>query len=86
MDRIDHLYFVNCSRISIKDETRIKATNEEATTWEDERRDPMSSVRFISLWTPAYVETSPGTQFYLKHIFPYCRHESFWIYQNHFDI
>jgi len=49
MDRIDPLYFVNCSRISIKDETRIKATNEEATTWEDEHRDPMSLVCFISL-------------------------------------
>ena len=86
MDRIDSLYFVNCSHISIKDETRIKATSEEATTWEDEHRDPRGSVRFISLWTPAYMDTSLGTQFYLTHIFPYYRHESFWIHQNHFDI
>jgi hypothetical protein len=39
MDRIDPLFFVNCSRISIKDETRIKATAEEAATWEDEHRE-----------------------------------------------
>ncbi|KAF8340032.1 ubiquitin elongating factor core-domain-containing protein, partial [Amanita rubescens] len=51
MDRIDPLYFVNCSLISIKDETRIKVSSEEATTWEDEHRDPTGSVsspNFIS--------------------------------------
>ena len=85
MDRIDPLYFVNCSLISIEDETRIKAISEEATPWEDEHRDPTGSVCLISLWATAYMETSLA-QFYLKHIFPYYRHESFWIHQNHFDI
>ena len=48
MDRIDPLFFVNCSLISIKDETRIKATTDEASTWEDEHRDPMGRVRFFT--------------------------------------
>ena len=47
MDRIDPLFFVNCSRISIKDETRIKATAEEAATWEDEHRELTGTVCFL---------------------------------------
>lgn len=36
MDRIDPLYYVHSTRINIKEETRIKATTEEAQQWEDE--------------------------------------------------
>ncbi|KAF8631028.1 hypothetical protein AX15_002639 [Amanita polypyramis BW_CC] len=49
MDRIDPLFFVNSSRISIKDETRIKATSEEATKWEERNHNPMApEPNFIS--------------------------------------
>lgn len=40
MDRIDPLYFVHSSRINLKDETRIKATSEEAAEWEAAQTDP----------------------------------------------
>jgi ubiquitin conjugation factor E4 B len=40
MDRIDRFYFARSSRISLKDETRIKATSEEAAEWEAAQQDP----------------------------------------------
>ena len=40
MDRIDPLYYVHSSRINIKEETRIKATTEEAQQWEDAHKTP----------------------------------------------
>ena len=45
MDRIDPLYYAHSARINIKDETRIKATTEEAQQWEDEHKtiDGLSS-------------------------------------------
>ncbi|KIL63235.1 hypothetical protein M378DRAFT_79950 [Amanita muscaria Koide BX008] len=49
MDRVDPLFFANSSRINIKEETRIKATSEEATQWEDEHRNPSAQApNFIS--------------------------------------
>ncbi|KAF9483478.1 hypothetical protein BDN70DRAFT_873762 [Pholiota conissans] len=36
MDRIDPLYYVHSSRINLSDETRIKATSEEALQWQEE--------------------------------------------------
>ncbi|KAK2465341.1 hypothetical protein APHAL10511_002695 [Amanita phalloides] len=49
MNRIDPLFFVNCSRIGIKEETRVNATSEEAATWEEEHRDPAAlAPNFIS--------------------------------------
>ncbi|KAF8195457.1 ubiquitin elongating factor core-domain-containing protein [Pholiota molesta] len=36
MDRIDPLYYVHSSRIDLSDETRIKATSEEATKWQED--------------------------------------------------
>lgn len=38
MDRIDPLYYAHSTRINIKEETRIKATTEEAQQWEDEHK------------------------------------------------
>ena len=38
MDRIDPLYYVHSARINVKEETRIKATTEEAQQWEDEHK------------------------------------------------
>ena len=38
MDRIDPLYYVHSTRINTKEETRIKATTEEAQQWEDEHK------------------------------------------------
>jgi ubiquitin conjugation factor E4 B len=39
MDRIDPLYYTHSSRVDLKEETRIKATSEEAATWE-QAQDP----------------------------------------------
>jgi ubiquitin conjugation factor E4 B len=44
MDRIDPLYYARSSRISLKDETRIKATSEEASEWEEKQKDPSGSL------------------------------------------
>lgn len=63
MDRIDPLFFVNCSRISIKDETRIKATTDEASTWEDEHRDPMGTVFFYRCGRLLIKELAPAPNF-----------------------
>ena len=43
MARIDPLYYARSSRINIKDETRIKATSEEALEWEVKQKDPNGS-------------------------------------------
>lgn len=40
MDRIDPLYYAHSSRIDLKDETRIKATSEEALEWERQNKVP----------------------------------------------
>ena len=40
MDRIDPLYYAHSSRINVKEETRIKATTEEAQQWEEEHKKP----------------------------------------------
>ena len=38
LDRIDPLYYARSSRINLGDETRIKATSEQAQKWEEENR------------------------------------------------
>jgi len=40
MDRIDSLYYAHSSRINVKEETRIKATSEEAQQWEEAHKAP----------------------------------------------
>jgi ubiquitin conjugation factor E4 B len=40
MDRIDPLYYAHSSRIDLKEETRIKATSEEASEWEKQNKNP----------------------------------------------
>ncbi|KAK7048400.1 U-box domain-containing protein [Favolaschia claudopus] len=40
MDRIDPLFYARSNRIDLKDETRIKATSEEAARWAEENQDP----------------------------------------------
>ncbi|KAJ6585038.1 ubiquitin elongating factor core-domain-containing protein [Mycena capillaripes] len=40
MDRIDPLFYARSNRIDLKDETRIKATSEEASQWAEEQQDP----------------------------------------------
>lgn len=63
MDRIDPLFFVNCSRISIKEETRIKATTDEASTWEDEHRDPMGIICLFTAVRLLINELAPAPNF-----------------------
>jgi ubiquitin conjugation factor E4 B len=40
MDRIDPFFYARSSRIDLKDETRIKATSQEAATWLQENQAP----------------------------------------------
>ncbi|KAJ7644172.1 ubiquitin elongating factor core-domain-containing protein [Roridomyces roridus] len=40
IDRIDPLYYARSNRIDLKEETRIKATSEEAAEWEQAQQDP----------------------------------------------
>jgi ubiquitin conjugation factor E4 B len=53
MDRIDIQYFAHSSRINVKDETRIKATSDEASAWVEENASPNGSVHFISCCGPS---------------------------------
>ncbi|KAJ7600622.1 ubiquitin elongating factor core-domain-containing protein [Mycena floridula] len=49
LDRIDPLFYARSTRIDLKDETRIKATTEEATVWIKENADPNAPApNFIS--------------------------------------
>ncbi|KAJ7288279.1 ubiquitin conjugation factor E4 [Mycena rebaudengoi] len=49
MDRIDPLFYARSSRIDLKDETRIKATSEEAATWVEAHQDPIAPApNFVS--------------------------------------
>lgn len=48
MDRIDPLYYAASSRIKLGDETRIKATSEEAQKWEEENK-PAGGMTWNSL-------------------------------------
>jgi ubiquitin conjugation factor E4 B len=47
IDRIDPLYFAHSSRIDVKEETRIKATSDEASAWVKENESPNGIVKFI---------------------------------------
>lgn len=40
MNKIDPLFYAHSTRIDLKDETRIKATSEEAIAWAEEHRAP----------------------------------------------
>lgn len=55
MDRIDPLYYTHSSRINLKEETRIKATSEEAATWEQAHRDPNGLWKFFTSSTHNYI-------------------------------
>lgn len=48
MDRIDSFYYARSSRIILGDETRIKATSEEAQKWEEENK-PAGGMTWNSL-------------------------------------
>jgi ubiquitin conjugation factor E4 B len=50
IDRIDPLYFAHSSRIDVKEETRIKATSDEASAWVKENESPNGRVHFISYY------------------------------------
>ncbi|PBK97395.1 hypothetical protein ARMGADRAFT_987069 [Armillaria gallica] len=49
MDRIDSLYYAHSTRIDLQEETRIKATSNEANEWAEQNKDPNASPpNFIS--------------------------------------
>ncbi|KAF8073720.1 ubiquitin conjugation factor E4 [Lyophyllum atratum] len=70
MDRIDPFFYARSSRIDLKDETRIKATSEEAATWETAHGDPIApEPNFIS--NIFYLTTAMSHYGYLKTIQTY---------------
>jgi ubiquitin conjugation factor E4 B len=44
MDRVDPLFYIHSNRVDLSDETRIKATSEEANEWAQANRDPKGTV------------------------------------------
>ncbi|KAF8843284.1 hypothetical protein BDN67DRAFT_946028 [Paxillus ammoniavirescens] len=48
IDRIDPLYFAVSNRIDLKEETRIKATSEEASLWAEQNKANTATPNFIS--------------------------------------
>ncbi|KAF4577224.1 hypothetical protein EYR36_005211 [Pleurotus pulmonarius] len=49
MNRIDPLFYANTTRMDLSDETRIKATSEEANEWAEQNKNPNApSPNFIS--------------------------------------
>ena len=66
MDRIDPLYYTHSSRINLKEETRIKATSEEAATWEQAHRDPNGLWKCFTSPTHNYI-IRPFTPSQLPH-------------------
>ena len=47
IDRIDPLYFAHSSRIDVKEETRIKATSDEASNWVNENQSLGGEFAFL---------------------------------------
>ncbi|EIW81074.1 hypothetical protein CONPUDRAFT_55967 [Coniophora puteana RWD-64-598 SS2] len=48
IDRVDPLYYAVSDRVDLKEETRIKATSEEAAHWVEENKPKASAPNFIS--------------------------------------
>lgn len=85
MDKVDPLFYIHSDRIDLSDETRIKATSEEATKWAETNKNPAgkttSSLNCIR--TDLSLLYSPFTQLYLKHFLSLHSHESLWLPQNY---
>ncbi|KAF8558253.1 hypothetical protein OG21DRAFT_1455716 [Imleria badia] len=64
MDRIDPLYFAVSNRIDVSEETRIKATSEEAGRWAEENKGNAATPNFIS--EMFYLCNAMGHYGYLK--------------------
>lgn len=62
VDKIDPHFYINSDRVSISEETRIKATSEEATQYAEANRDPKGN--FCSLCSYTCILTLE-----LNHIF-----------------
>lgn len=65
MDRIDPLYYAHSSRIDLKDETRIKATSEEALEWERQNKGPNGVSIMPCLTNVTSYPISPSSEFHL---------------------
>lgn len=83
MDRIDPLFYAQSSRIHLKEETRIKATSEEANQWSEENRKPdapppnfISNIFFISIAMShyGYLKTIQTYNGLAKHVEDIQRH------------
>src|ERR1700742_606511 len=86
MDKIDPLYYARSSRINLTDETRIKATSEEAFVWEKAHQDVKGSLQRTFHLTGLMMRFSPTAEFHFQHILPNCRYESLRLCQNHSNI
>jgi len=54
IDRIDPLYFAHSSRIDLKEETRIKATSDEASAWVKENESPNGIILIVLILRQKY--------------------------------
>ncbi|EGN98229.1 hypothetical protein SERLA73DRAFT_109617 [Serpula lacrymans var. lacrymans S7.3] len=82
IDRIDTLYYAVSQRLDLKEETRIKATSDEAAKWVEENRDNASAPNFISdifylslaLSHYGYLKTIQTYEDFAKHVDELQRH------------
>jgi hypothetical protein len=55
MDKVDPLFYVHSSRIDLSEETRIKATSEEASQWAEANRNPQGRRSYcVFVWLNSF--------------------------------
>jgi len=89
MDRIDPLYYARSPRIKLGDETRIKATSEEAQTWEEENK-PAGGMTWNSLILILHlvdeIYSRPSSKLHFGHLLSNHRYEPLWLPANYPDV
>jgi ubiquitin conjugation factor E4 B len=80
LDRIDPLYYARSSRINLGDETRIKATSEEAKKWEEENQ-PAGGMGLnpLMLFSLTKYIFRPFSKLHFGHLLSNNRHEPLWL-------
>jgi hypothetical protein len=80
IDRIDLLYYVNSSRVNVKEETRINATSEEVVEWENQIQSSSGIVIYsvIAVARSSFPISCPA-ELYLGNLLSYTRNEPLWI-------
>lgn len=86
MDRIDPLFYARSSRIDLKEETRIKATSDEAAAWVEQNQAPHGIYLSDLGFSIAHLFRSPSIQFHLQYLLHHGCYEPQWIFAYHPDI